>query len=189
MNKLNWIFILLTPIVVYLLSASFVVFNLDAHEFIQDRNEVKFDNQEELNRNVIDFFHGGDLSDEFTQVEKDHMIDVRNLINYLIVFFVICLIVWLVLLFTGYGDVMGGGLFSLLFPLLFLLPFDLLFFFFHFIFFESGSWIFEEGALLIQLYPYGFFRDFALLILGIGGFLSILILSSKKVVKILKKFP
>lgn len=120
----------------------------------------------------------------FSQRELEHLKDVKSLVQRVIRAYNISLAVSLVLVFLalstiflfsskkkrsyyfrkffmqtiGYSSVLIL-LVIVIFAVAGFFFYDVLFTRFHESFFISGTWMFEETDLLIQLYPYGFFQD------------------------------
>ena len=111
---------------------------------------------------VIDYVRGrGELSG-FTQAEVEHLDDVRAVMMWARWGLIVALIV--VVLGRGqglfYGGVMGI-LVMLILVLMQLRSFDYLFYWFHLLFFEPGSWVFAADSQIIQLFPLEFFMRMA----------------------------
>ncbi|MBW3021866.1 hypothetical protein KY328_03025, partial [Candidatus Woesearchaeota archaeon] len=78
------VFVILIPLILILGSARLVVFNTSLHERLFLIADVPFDNAGELNDDVIGYLKGDKEkveTDVFTDKEKDHLRDVKVLIN------------------------------------------------------------------------------------------------------------
>ena len=128
----------------------------------------------------MDFISGksNGLPDDFNQMEKEHLLDVRNLIKFskialyvFIGFFVLLLIMSGFILkinnyiinFVGKVLVFGGFVTIILALSLFLLinsDFQAAFESFHRLFFEKGTYIFDPAKdIIVNLYPEELFMD------------------------------
>lgn len=120
-----------------------------------------------MNKDMTEYFKTGELPasfDVFSEKEIVHLEDVRVVINRLIISLMVLLLLFITLL--NYAEdkrkiFFCGGIIAILLPLLFFLPFDTLFTQMHNLFFAEGSWVFDAGALLVNLYPVQFFHAFA----------------------------
>ncbi|MBI3051381.1 DUF1461 domain-containing protein [Candidatus Woesearchaeota archaeon] len=129
-----------------------------------------------LNSEVLDYLKGnGNIPMDFSEREKSHLADVKQLIR---AFFVsalgaaavaIAASVTLALLrrllagFTA-ATILGSLFILLAMGVLWILPFGWVFDNFHLSLFQPGTYLFEESDLLIKLYPAQFFQDFAMII-------------------------
>ena len=115
----------------------------------------------------------------FTTDELSHMVDVKEVVkNASMVWYVlggmsIAILVWFVVM--GQWDSLrrslnaGGWItIGLLGALLVFLAvsFDRLFEYFHRIFFQDGTWTFSQSSTLIRLFPFEFWRDAFVLVIG-----------------------
>jgi integral membrane protein (TIGR01906 family) len=141
---------------------------------IENKSKILFDENEIVFQNS-----------SFSEREKEHLNDIRLLINKtnniykFINYFVLILLSFLLLyifktknqknkLFYLYKSnliIIGGSiiltiLFVSIISVFGLLSFHSSFSFFHKIFFENNSWIFPKDSLLITLYPLNFFKNF-----------------------------
>jgi integral membrane protein (TIGR01906 family) len=127
----------------------------------------------------------GDLTFEdstplFNERELSHMLDVKNLFSvffnvwYGITLLLGALLIWcrqsgrwhLFRSALGIGGLVTIGIF-LAFGLLVAIDFDWLFTQFHYVFFESDTWLFYDSDTLIRLFPLPFWRDAMIGILAI----------------------
>ncbi|MGN1248981.1 MAG: TIGR01906 family membrane protein [Candidatus Spyradocola sp.] len=125
---------------------------------------------------------GGQLREVFTQREKDHMVDVRNLVALarwaMIGFAVLGIAAWVGaallvrkeprgLRVCGVGYLAGAALLLALVGIVVLLAmqdFTAVFIQFHHIFFTNDLWLLDANDMLIQMVPEPFFVDCAVLI-------------------------
>lgn len=125
---------------------------------------------------------GGQLREVFTQREKDHMVDVRNLVALarwaMIGFAVLGIAAWVGaamlvkkekrgLRACGIGYLAGAALLLALVGIVVLLAmqdFTAVFIQFHHIFFTNDLWLLDANDMLIQMVPEPFFVDCAVLI-------------------------
>ena len=138
-------------------------------------------NSADINSQVVDFLRGkGDLPDVFEPKEKEHMEDVKELMDSFFwmasVLFIAEIILLMHILRKGslrsalrYSSVSTWGLSILLvFGAFF---FDPMFRLFHKLFFEPGSWIFEPTDIIVNIYPKDYFiQGFLLILVGLAVF-------------------
>ncbi len=122
---------------------------------------------------VINYLSGkGELSEEligkeFSEKEKEHLEDVKKVMNGFNVLFYLLLIILIILgifLFKrnelGHGLINGGvwsAVFLAVFLIIIFIDFENSFNVFHQIFFPQGNWQFESGSRLITLFSADFF--------------------------------
>ncbi|MBD3362041.1 DUF1461 domain-containing protein [Candidatus Woesearchaeota archaeon] len=157
--------IVLVVVSVYLLSFSMVVFHYPIYEKFILQYSADKTTAELQTKNIISYFQGKEELRGFTKPEADHLKDARFVI-WLLILVLIFSIIGLFLI-KDQKAMVYGGLLSLIIPLiLYAIPFELLFNYFHFIFFPQGNWMFDTNSVLIQMYPidffYGFFKDIIL---------------------------
>ena len=130
----------------------------------------------------------------FTPDELSHMVDVKEVVrNASMVLYVfggmsIAILVWFVVM--GQWDSLrrslntGGWItIGLLGALLVFLAvsFDKLFEYFHRLFFQDGTWTFSQSSTLIRLFPFEFWRDAFVLVIGFALIIGIvLVLVTRK---------
>lgn len=130
----------------------------------------------------------------FTTDELSHMVDVKEVVkNASMVWYVlggmsIAILVWFVVM--GRWDSLrrslnaGGWItIGLLGALLVFLAvsFDRLFEYFHRIFFQDGTWTFSQSSTLIRLFPFEFWRDAFVLVIGFALIVGVvLVLLTRK---------
>lgn len=166
------IFLLALLFTIVLLLGNFV-FVLNNQNFY-DAEFQKLGIDDPRAQNVVDYVTGSpDLSPDFTEAEATHLASVKSLFSTIrIIYFMSLLPLFFMvgyLLYTRQFNnlmprgLMFGGAFSLgVLAVLFLfsLSFDTFFNTIHLPFFSSGSYIFPEDSLIIQLFPQQFFQDF-----------------------------
>jgi len=124
----------------------------------------------------------------FTPDELSHMVDVKevfrnaSMVLYVLGGMSIAILVWFVVM--GQWDSLrrslntGGWItIGLLGALLVFLAvsFDRLFEYFHRIFFQDGTWTFSESSTLIRLFPFEFWRDAFVLVIGFALIVGVLL--------------
>lgn len=223
-NKKIIILIILLIINVYLL-LYFINFNIIAFdknfykkEFLKYDVYSKLANEdiEKINNDVLLYLkHGNNeliKNDFFNTKEKQHLLDVKNLIQGLNLFFYFLIILFFFLLLTLFFLVknkkkrvkyiviilIGSSLLTIVdvffFWLIVKLNFAGFFDKFHNLFFKPGTWIFDPAVdKIITLYPQGFFYDITIkiildtlfwaLILILIGILFIVLVYNKKIYK------
>ncbi len=137
-----------------------------------------------ITNNLLGFFAGADKLDYFSDFEKSHLNDVRNVIWIVFgIYFVLILLIILFLLcmlkklIKKHAKLMAiklilkksafftSGLIILLSVVF--ISFNYFFDLFHKIFFPMGNWMFPANSLLITLFPEIFFIRFFALVLFI----------------------
>lgn len=129
-----------------------------------------------LNSNIIEFFNGAELNNTFTTPEKNHLTDVKHLLNTATIIFGICLLIIIsaiifnkeksknifkkAFLYSG----ISALVFNAIIIIFTLFSFDSLFISFHELLFPQGNWTFPASSLLIQLYPEEFFTEIGTII-------------------------
>lgn len=206
--------ILSTPLVLYLNSTFLLVFSPRAYVIGFQRNNVykNFHNisiPDETAVQIINYFKGNQksLPDLFNQNEKDHLRDVKLLLDRLEQIYFSLLVVMLIcitLLYRFFKNKFWksihrtftyGSLLTILLTLLlilFSLNFDKIFTQFHLVFFPQGNWMFPLESNLIRLFPKSFFFEefvFIVILTLTQSFLLLLIsslINSKKRVNLQK---
>ena len=179
---LKFLLILIMPFLLFLLVFNFAGFDniFYKEKFSEYGVEENVPEAESLHQKVMDFISGksNGLPDDFNQMEKEHLLDVRNLIKFskialyvFIGFFVLLLIMSGFILkrnnyiinFVGKVLVFGGFVTIILALSLFLLinsDFQAAFESFHRLFFEKGTYIFDPAKdIIVNLYPEELFMD------------------------------
>jgi len=127
------------------------------------------------------------LLSEFTESEQSHMQDVKRIIDFICILYIVSIIV-LVILFYYSRNVMAkaltfGAIASLAFVVVIglasLFNFSDFWTLFHKVLFPQGNWAFPIDSLLKTLFPDNFFKEFALKISLITIIFSSAILTIK----------
>lgn len=166
------------PVLLLLSNALVQVFDLPYYqqEFSKLGVYEKVPDADVITNNLLSFFSGSVAvqSGIFSQREIAHLYDVKALIGtfqlvlYALLFAQILLLILLFYLsnekFIRYSSriIMIGFFLSLLVAASFFVfsdNFDFLFLNFHTTFFTKNTWMFEEGTLLVTLFPEQFFYD------------------------------
>jgi len=151
---------------ILLLSVNLVVIDMGFYE----RNS----NCGENCGNVVKYFFGGDLEGDYSDEERIHMDDVRQLV-WISWFITLVLIGFAV--FASRRDFFIGGLIGfglILLSLLIFVNFDFSFTLFHKIFFRNDYWLLPSDSLLITMFPGEFFYKSSIRIILYSSFLSVL---------------
>ncbi|MBI2564809.1 DUF1461 domain-containing protein [Candidatus Woesearchaeota archaeon] len=179
------ILLVIFPLLVLLFSTFLFLLNWPTHEEFL----LKYTKAEDgliVGKQVLEYLKNKDTSipffQEFTQVENEHMQEVKTVIQkvsllFALLIFFFSISVW----FVNSRDVFFyGSLFAIIICLLFLiLPFSLLFTEFHKPLF-SKQWMFSADSKIIQVFSLEFFQAFTSRIFShaLGMFMIILIMSS-----------
>ncbi|MEL7636182.1 MAG: TIGR01906 family membrane protein [Anaerolineaceae bacterium] len=135
----------------------------------------------------------GNLQDElgqkmYTPDELSHMVDVKNVVTaastvwYILGGVSIAILLWFVIMrqwesirkaFNA-GGWITIGLLGVLFVFL-AVSFDKLFEYFHRLFFQDGTWTFSQSSTLIRLFPFEFWRDAFVVVIGFALLVGILL--------------
>jgi integral membrane protein (TIGR01906 family) len=133
---------------------------------------------------ALDYVHGRDSSSlPYTSREMFHLGEVRNLFRKARLFWLISAVAsFLILFWSSWASLLWRERFKrvskgitftlLLFDLVTIFFFSFFFEGFHRIFFQPGTWAFEENALLIRLFPYRFWFCQTFLVLGLTTLFS-----------------
>ena len=194
----------LIPFLLLLLSFRLVVFDAGFYKSEFEKYDLydRFDKSvaDSAVTNLIGYMKSGvPLSDFFNEKEKAHMVDVRNIIQKLLVlFYVLAFVVVILLAYNRknlFKSLFYGGIFTLIILLLFFILsytfFDFIFHKFHEVSFSNDLWMLNpEVDNLKALLPDGFFYDALMRIFFIALASSVVItllgFSSEKVLNILK---
>lgn len=138
-----------------------------------------------FNKNVFNYLIGNQkLASQFKKRERAHLKEVKALVRltfflrnttFFLLLLALLALIWqkqltaLPQLFIVGGLSFTGLLLVLLF--LALTSFSTLFNYFHLLFFRHNSWLFPQRSLLIQLYPYNFWLQTALVWFTLTGLL------------------
>jgi len=178
--------ILLTITLIFLilfLSLRLTIFDFNFYKKEFERHNVYDklgkENVNNITIELINYLKGKDeLKNKiFSEKEKLHLFDVKNLIRKSFLFFYFTLFIF-ILLFgyslykkdkkIGNSFIFGGLLTLLLILTVFLLTkinFNFLFTQFHYLSFDNELWLLNEKDILINLFPIGFFYDFLMKII------------------------
>jgi len=164
-----------------------------------------------ITKQVMTFFkHHGELEEieldsdiaYFQENEKSHLLDVRELLDKIYVLFYLSLFgffLFVILIFKGdLWDyfrkiavvlISASALVLVLLAVLYILAnnFTGLFTDFHLVFFPQGNWAFPNDALIINIFPFGFFYDFFLRLVLSSFVMSVSLLMTGVVFLIIKK--
>lgn len=145
---------------------------------------VAFTHYSESQQNVFNYLRGeSELSDDFTLEERNHLNDVRLVmqnVRWIFVWLVVSSILLGAYLFKksalGHGFFWGGvaGIAGIgIIFIVQLFSFNAVFDLFHRPLFASGSWVFGADSLLIQTFPLDFFVRIAkkIFVCAIGVYL------------------
>jgi len=194
----------LIPFLLLLLSFRLVVFDEDFYKSEFEKHNIYNHFDKEVADSVIENLIGYmrydiPLSDFFNEKEKRHMVDVRNIIQRLLVLlYTLALVVVALLVYDWknlFKSLVYGSIFTLALLLLFFIcsyiGFDTVFYKFHEVSFSNDFWMLNpEVDNLKALLPDGFFYDALMRIFFITFIFSAMVLllgfSSKKVLNILK---
>lgn len=167
----------MTLAVVLTLTLGSFVYELNNTSFYKSQFEKRGSN-ETLGLNVVSFVNGrGELSNEFNDAELAHLRDVRSLFFKIkMVYYASLLVFFGLLAYSIYSHrfheiapaslVRGGVATLIILAVLFVasLAFSQFFTAIHVPFFVSGSYVFPQDSLLIQLFPEDFFKSFTYLL-------------------------
>lgn len=172
------------PLILYLVNFRSVAFseNFYKKEFLKYNiyNEFPEDDIEVINSNLLTYLRY-DKTDDYVKIdlfderEKEHLLDVKDLVQKVLIFLNIMIILFIILVFvlffTDKKDfvknlslaMIWGGIVTFLdafaFFILVRLNFSSLFDTFHKTFFVDGSWLFDEGSDMVTMYTSQFFYD------------------------------
>jgi integral membrane protein (TIGR01906 family) len=131
-----------------------------------------FYNEVSKNKLLSDYFNSN-IDDEFSEKEKIHLNEIKELrdsLEFVLLFFVIFLIVLLLYLFfiskkafldsLFLSGVVGVCVIVVLF-LIGLINFDFLFVVFHRVMFSGENWILNANHILIEIFPLSYFYGLA----------------------------
>jgi integral membrane protein (TIGR01906 family) len=114
------------------------------------------------------YFENKELPDNYLEIEKVHMVEVKTLTNISLLINLVSLA--LILTAKKKIDSKKTGIALITISILFLIAaisFQKFFHQFHLLFFNSNNWLLPAEATLIQTYPLEFFRNRFLLFTGI----------------------
>lgn len=177
----------LIPFLILLFSFRLVVFDVGFYKLEFEKYYVydKFDKEivDSSVENLITYMKFGvPLSDFFNEKEKAHMVDVKNIIQKLLLVLYLLLSIVIVSLFSSrkyfLRSIFYGGIFTLVILLLFFIlsytSFDFIFYKFHELSFNNELWkLNPEVDNLKSLLPDGFFYDALIRIIFISSITSV----------------
>ena len=198
MKVVRYLFILTIFFIVLSVSFNIYAYNSSFYKKEFEKYKVYDDvkNADELHGKVIDFIKGQSniLPDEFSQREKSHLEDVRNVIktsNMLFYFFAAAYVILSVYLSKNGNDrkkefgniIFYSGIFTIAFgALLFLFVyfnFDSTFEVFHKLFFSGGTYMFDPSKeIIVRLYPEQLFMDIGMRIAMATFIISLLLITA-----------
>jgi integral membrane protein (TIGR01906 family) len=202
-------------IIILFAPLSFYVFNFKFYTGLYEKNGVyeTIDRSDAavLTNSVVDFFKTGKDFQKFTlknnleyfnNDEINHLKDVKILLDKIFILFYSSILLililtlfllekhsWAFLRNISSFFIIGSSLLIILLAILYILAnnFSSLFEKFHFIFFPQGNWAFPEGALIITIFPFGFFYDFFAKIITTSLIIALIILITGIIVMVLSK--
>ena len=179
------------PILAYILSFSSLMHNA---EFVEKGMGGRWEDEQYNAINSFVAYYLMDPDEErliglesFSEEEQQHLLDVKKVFHR--AFDLLFLIVGMVLALAYFNNAAGkgeswrkillySGIITAAIPIiLYLIPFGLLFSTVHSVFFAPGTWVFPKDAVLLQVYPIGFWKSaaFSLFLRGfVTGWLLIL---------------
>jgi integral membrane protein (TIGR01906 family) len=132
------------------------------------------------------FYKGENLPNDYTDKEKIHMQEVKDLvIKGLIISLALILMLFVlkpnskILKTSGYLGLLITGLF-----IFFAIFFQNFFHYFHVISFNSTNWLLPIDSKLIQDYPFEYFKNMFLVITGLLAILSTILINNKRIKKL-----
>ena len=194
-RMLKALILMISALLIVLGSSLYLIYN--DRFYLKECKKLSTDCNESLD--VLKYLENkGTLGNNFNIREISHMNDVKKLIEFITISFLvlsaILISVSLPFLLDKFkikiylGDYFFyAGIFSfsviLLFSVLSYFKFDLVFNLFHGLLFKSGTWIFSENDLLIKLFPIQFFIDTFFAIITISIFTSVFLMVAGIVIK------
>ena len=181
---------ILLPVIVLLLSSYFTFYNENFHKYQFSKTGVyeKVENADAILKELTNFFQWRGNLDRvpYTEAEKSHLADVKNVlgISYLVFFSAIILFLISIMMALEEKE-LKALLYSLFFGSVItmaivlsalLVNFDFLFTAFHKIVFLNGNWAFPETSLMIQMFSQQFFYEEAKRIFFGAVIISLLVL-------------
>lgn len=207
--------IILLSVIIVFLPLVINVHNFNTYDRLYEKNSVydymSRNDAESITQQVFDFFrHEGRLrkipleSDipYFTNNEISHLEDVRTLLDRIFILFYLSLFgffLFIFLIFTedlwqyfkrvSYILISSSGIVLLLLLVLYILGsnFTGLFTDFHLVFFPQGNWTFPQQALIINIFPFGFFYDFFMKLVISSLIISIVFIFTGSVFLVVRK--
>ena len=206
---LIFILVINIPLIIYLNSLYSLLFNPFFYKLGFERNNV-YNNYADKSipnttaKQLIEYFRGDETNlpgiDLFNQREKEHLRDVKFLIDWSLnnyfSLLLVSLFCGLLLYFLDKNwfikrvsySFLFGGLLTILITIMLVISslwFDWLFTEFHLVFFPQGNWMFPYDYNLIKLFPKSFFFDgfFVFLLLSLIQSFALLLISLLFIIK------
>lgn len=132
------------------------------------------------------FYENLELSEDYTEKEKLHMQEVKELVTFsiLLSFFLFVILAYLGInkeVLKGFGY--SGIMISLILCIC-LIFFKSFFYYFHIFSFDSTNWLLPGNSKLIHDYPFEYFKNMFILITIIFLFVNIMLINNKKIKRI-----
>lgn len=172
---------LLLAFVIISLAANPLIFSESFYQFLQE--DIDSAHSRQVTADTINYFTNDDYAvmsqDYLTNQEAKHMLDVKIVVHALFSFYVLSLLYLLATAKKTWDavPVASAAVVGILASLT-LLPFNIVFTWFHHLFFTKGTWIFPPTSALLAAYPFSFFESFAMWIGGISIIFTLVLLGS-----------
>ncbi len=164
-GKTTWICAIIFPFLMLLLIGNALVFDTAVYKSLLKPGAV------EPTMQLLDYFQGrAEIPGIFDANEKSHLADVKQVISLLRWISLALLIIFLALMTKADTGLVFKRGFMLLLAMVLLfgfVPFDMVFTWFHKVFF-TGNWMFPANSMLILLYPETFFQAFFLYVISLA---------------------
>ncbi len=153
---------ILFALIIIFLNFRLVVFNNDFYSDGDFSNEI---NSKEYAYNLINYFkYNNELNDEFfNQKEKEHLNDVKKIINLTIIILYIFIFIFIFFINKFQKELLKIFVISLIFMLIttitaYIINFNKLFYNFHLLIFNNNLWLLDPATdNLINFFPEIFF--------------------------------
>ncbi len=117
------------------------------------------------NEDLSNFYYKGEeLPEEYTNKEKIHMQEVKDLVNASLIFNLLLFSTFLIKQKTNTKQIGKYLILTSLFLFVAAIFFQKFFHNFHLIFFNGDNWLLPASSKLIQTYPLSYFRNIFLII-------------------------
>jgi integral membrane protein (TIGR01906 family) len=164
------LFAITTPFVILLDNARQTVFVQGYEDILNETGTFqRVENAEDVNKNLINFFMNKEELQYFTAKEKEHMEDVKRIVNDSLIVYIILIIIsfasfFLIVNYYGIRHAADALVIATIISmvkisLLGIIDFNTLFNLMHTTLFKNGTWIFDRLDLLIQMYSFEFFQE------------------------------
>ncbi len=184
--------LLIFSIIIIILTSSLLITIFDKKFYLNFEKEKNNQSKQEHVENLLNYFQNNNKyiqDNSFNQREISHLYDVKNLIQKTystLLFFLILSISLLFYLFKTknikiitnsliYGGTISLGIIILI--IILFSNFNFAFNEFHTFFFKSGTWLFNQQDLLIQLFPITFFKKILTRILITSSLTSLVLIA------------